>query len=100
MTGYRPRAALDGEAVAFADIHPIVEKHCTACHSAQPANRDFPEAPKGVALDTPEQIRIHARNIEQQAVLSKIMPLGNLTAMTEAERRLLGAWVEAGARIP
>ena len=100
MTGYRPGAAPDGQAVAFADVHPIIQEHCTACHSARPTNADFPDSPKGVAFDTPEQIRTHARNIEQQAVLSKIMPLGNLTGMTEEERRLLGAWVEAGARVP
>jgi uncharacterized membrane protein len=100
VTGYRPGAAPPGAEVAFADIHPMIEKHCTSCHSARPTNADFPEAPKGVRFDTPEEIRLHARNIEQQAVLSKIMPLGNLTGMTEEERRLLGAWVEAGARVP
>jgi uncharacterized membrane protein len=100
VTGYRPGAAPQGAEVAFADIHPMIEKHCTSCHSARPTNADFPEAPKGVKFDTPEEIRLHARTIEQQAVLSKIMPLGNLTGMTEEERRSLGAWVEAGARIP
>jgi uncharacterized membrane protein len=96
LTGYRPGAAGQG-AVAFADIHPIVEKHCVACHSARPSNTDFPEAPKGVVFDTPEEIGLRASQIEQQAVLAKIMPLGNLTGMTDDERRLLGAWVEAGA---
>ncbi len=100
VTGYRPGAAPQGAEVAFAVIHPMIEKHCTSCHSARPTNADFPEAPKGVKLDTPEEIRLHARTIEQQAVLSKIMPLGNLTGMTEQERRSLGAWVEAGAPIP
>jgi len=100
VTAYRPGAGSTGAAVAFADVHPIVEKHCTTCHSARPTNADFPEAPKGVAFDTPDQIRLHARNIEEQAVLSRIMPLGNVTGMTEEERRLLGAWVEAGAHIP
>jgi uncharacterized membrane protein len=99
ITGYRPGAAPEGGTVAFADIHPIFEKHCVQCHSARPRHPDFPQAPKGVAFDTPEQIRIHARNIEQQAVLSTIMPLGNTTAMTDAERKRLGAWIEAGAAI-
>jgi uncharacterized membrane protein len=98
-TGYRP-GAIGGEAVAFSDVHPIVEKHCTQCHSASPSDENFPEAPKGVAFDTPEQVRQHARAIEQQAVLSDIMPLGNQTGMTEEERRLLGAWIEAGAQVP
>ena len=100
LSGYRPGAAGTGRAVAFADVQPIIEKHCSACHSAAPTNPDFPEPPKGVAFDTPDQLRAQARNIEQQAVLSDIMPLGNTTGMTEEERRRLGAWIEAGARVP
>jgi len=97
ITGYRPGAMAPSGAVAFADIHPIVETHCTSCHSARPTDPDFPEAPKGVAFDTGEEIRLYARQIEQQAVLSDIMPLGNKTGMTAGERRLLGAWIETGA---
>jgi uncharacterized membrane protein len=100
LTGYRPGAPAQAGAVAFADIHPIIEKHCVACHSAAPSNPDFPEAPKGVAFDTPQEVRTHARLIQQQAVLSDIMPLGNLTGMTEAERQALGAWIAAGAKVP
>jgi uncharacterized membrane protein len=97
VTGYRPNAA-GGAAVVFADIQPIVEKHCVRCHSAHPTHEGFPEAPKGVMFDTADEMRLHARNIEQQAVLAKIMPLGNETGMTDAERQLLGAWVEQGAQ--
>jgi uncharacterized membrane protein len=50
-----------------------------------------------VTFDTPEGIRSHARQIEQQAVLSDIMPLGNPTNMTPEERRILGAWIREGA---
>ena len=98
-TAYRPGFGAVGDAVAFAEIRPIIDKHCTQCHSASPRNANFPEAPKGVAFDTPQDIATHARVIEQQAVLSNVMPLGNETQMTEAERRLLGAWIEAGARL-
>jgi uncharacterized membrane protein len=97
ITGYRPGSPGVGGAVAFADIHPLIEKHCNACHSARPTNADFPEAPKGVAFDTPDEIRRYADKIEQQTVLSAMMPLGNTTGMTEGERRSLGAWIDAGA---
>lgn len=100
VTGYRPGAAAPSGNVAFADIHPLVQRHCLQCHSARPANRDFPEAPKGVAFDTAEEIQRYASKIREQAVLSKIMPLGNVTGMTEAERRMLGAWIEQGAKAP
>ncbi|MGQ7791572.1 urate hydroxylase PuuD [Faunimonas sp. B44] len=99
VTAYRPNAAAGAGPVAFSDVHPIVTQHCVQCHSARPSDPDFPEAPKGVALDTPEEIRAHARQIEQQAVLSDIMPLGNSTGMTDEERRLLGAWIGQGARL-
>jgi uncharacterized membrane protein len=99
ITAYRPGAATTTGGVSFANIHPIIQKHCAQCHSATPSNKDFPEAPKGVMFDTPDEIHLHAKRIEQQAVLSKIMPLGNTTGMTDAERQRLGAWIEAGAKL-
>jgi uncharacterized membrane protein len=99
VSGYRPGASPAGDAT-FADIQPIIAKHCLQCHSATPTNRDYPEAPKGAKFDTAEELRIHAARIKQQAVLSDIMPLGNATGMTEEERRRLGAWIDAGARVP
>ncbi len=98
ITGYRPGAVAVGH-VGFAEAHAIIEKHCVQCHSATPTNKDFPEAPKGVMFDTPDEIKLYAQKIEQQAVLSDIMPLGNLTGITDEERQKLGAWIEAGANI-
>ena len=96
VSGYRPGAINTG-AASFADIHPIIAKHCVQCHSATPTNKDYPAAPKGVAFDTPEEIKRYAAKIEQQAVLSDIMPLGNTTDMTDLERQKLGAWIREGA---
>ena len=96
VSGYRPGAINTG-AASFADIHPIIAKHCVQCHSATPTNKDYPAAPKGVAFDTPEEIERYAAKIEQQTVLSDIMPLGNTTDMTDLERQKLGAWIREGA---
>ena len=79
------------------EVLNIVGKHCVMCHSAAAAHEGYVEAPKGVAFDTPEEIRAHAAQIRQQAVLSDIMPLGNETGMTVDERQALGAWIAAGA---
>jgi uncharacterized membrane protein len=98
ISGYRPGGAHTGN-VSFAEVQPIIAHHCVQCHSATPTNKDFPKAPKGVAFDTPEEIQLYAGKIEQQTVLSKMMPLGNMTQMTEQERWELGAWIEGGARI-
>jgi uncharacterized membrane protein len=43
-------------------------------------------------LDTDRQIIAEAARIYQQTVVLKAMPIGNLTAMTDAERALIDAW--------
>jgi uncharacterized membrane protein len=47
-------------------------------------------------LETVADIRKHSVRILKQSVLSKAMPLGNKTRMTEAERKALGVWIRAG----
>jgi uncharacterized membrane protein len=84
--------------VPFARVAAIVEQRCAACHSLHPTK--VAEAPKGVKLDTPEEIKAQAGAIAQQAVQSKAMPLGNVTGMTQPERDLLGRWIAQGAKIP
>jgi uncharacterized membrane protein len=94
-----PSPAAGGAAIQFAAVAQIVEKRCATCHSAEPTSESFTTAPKGVAFDTPEQIAAQAEAIEQQAVSTKAMPLGNVTGMTQEERDLLGAWIRQGASI-
>jgi uncharacterized membrane protein len=86
--------------VSFAEVQPIIEKRCQPCHSAQPTQPGFPAAPQGVTFDTPDQIVGRAQQIYQQAVVTKNMPFGNLTTMTQAERDTIAAWVLAGAPRP
>jgi uncharacterized membrane protein len=84
--------------VPFEQVARIVDQRCTACHSQHPTKVDT--APRGIKLDTPEQIKTQASAIEQQAVQTQAMPLGNVTGMTRSERDLLGRWIAQGARIP
>jgi uncharacterized membrane protein len=84
--------------VSFAAAHAIVAQRCAVCHSAHPTEPGFSAAPKGIAFDTPQQIRSQAQQILQQAVVQHTMPLGNLTHMTDAERATLGAWIRQGAK--
>jgi uncharacterized membrane protein len=89
-TGGAPaRAVGDREAVA------IVEQRCVPCHSANPSQGGYETAPAGVVLDTREQIVDRADAVEEQAVRTKAMPLGNVTEMTDEERQTLGAWLDA-----
>jgi uncharacterized membrane protein len=84
--------------VPFAQVASIVERRCAACHSDHPTKVDA--APRGIKLDTAEEIKAEAQAIEQQAVQTKAMPLGNVTGMTQAERDVLGRWIAQGAKIP
>ncbi len=79
--------------VPFETAERIIQKRCTVCHSAAPADRSFGIAPAGVALDTPDQIRAFADRIEARAVVSRTMPPGNKTWMGEEERELLARWL-------
>jgi uncharacterized membrane protein len=89
-----------GAAVPFAQVASIVRERCASCHSMRPTQPGYTSAPAGVELDTPAQIAAQARQIQAVAVASTFMPLGNVTKMTDVERRLLGRWIAQGARIP
>ena len=83
------------EVVSIAEAQVIIEKHCVSCHAAEPSNKAFAIAPKGIMLDTKEKINTHKDQIYRQAVLSKAMPIINSTNMTDQEREQLGVWIEA-----
>jgi uncharacterized membrane protein len=98
LPGGEERAAAAAPApVAFAEVENIVLSRCSMCHAAEPFWEGIVAPPKGVRLDTPEMIRRHASEIQRQATLTHAMPPGNITEISPEERRLLAAWVEAGA---
>jgi uncharacterized membrane protein len=76
--------------LAFADIEPILATHCAGCHNVNPP-------PLGVSLDSWEHVSAASARIKRVAVDSQVMPLGNPTGMTPAERQQLGAWIAAGS---
>ena len=91
-------SAAGAPAVPFTQVKQIIDQRCTACHSMHPTK--VSEAPLGITMDTPQEIQKLAPAIQQQAVDSTAMPLGNATGMTKAERQLLGRWIAQGAKIP
>jgi uncharacterized membrane protein len=88
-----------GAPVPYSQVAAIMEQRCAVCHSVTPSNPSFSQPPGGVVFDTPEQIKAQAALIEEQAVRTRAMPLGNVTGMTDAERALLGRWIRLGARV-
>ena len=79
----------------FAEVQHIVQARCVQCHSSHPTLMDSPA--KGLMFDQPGVIEAKAQLIYQQVVQQKIMPLGNLTNITEQERAVIAHWVENGA---
>jgi uncharacterized membrane protein len=87
--------AANAPTLKVADIAPILQQRCAACHSAHPTLMG--SAPAGVMFDTPDEISQNAQRLYQQAVTLKAMPLGNVTHMTDDERQKVAAWFQGGA---
>ncbi|MCK5324662.1 MAG: urate hydroxylase PuuD [Woeseiaceae bacterium] len=83
-------------AADFDAVRSVVQQRCTACHAAAPTYPGFQAAPGGVLLETDQQIVAEALRIHQQTVVTRVMPIGNLTGITEEERSLIDQWYLAG----
>ncbi len=75
----------------------IVTTRCTSCHAANPSQPGFAIAPKGLEFDSLEKVLANADLIYQTTVVTKIMPLGNLTGMPDEERLLIAQWYKVAS---
>jgi uncharacterized membrane protein len=89
----------EAAAGTFAQVNSVIQERCSVCHSLKPSSPMFSAPPAGFVLDTPQQIKAQAAKIHAQTVASQIMPLGNITQMTQEERDLIGTWIEQGAQL-
>lgn len=80
----------------FARVQAVLAARCISCHAAVPTQPGFAAAPKGVMLDTPERLKVQLGMVRQQLV-TRAMPIGNLTSMTNEERAEIIAWIDHGA---
>ena len=94
----RSKAAVADSDVDFAQVRSIIAERCTVCHSSNPTHLAFPAAPGGVMFDNDDQIVEDAFRIHQQTVATRVMPIGNLTEITEAERVIIDQWYLSGAK--
>ena len=85
--------------VTFNRVRAIIGERCVTCHSPQPTFPGYTAPQAGVLLHTPADIAQNAQRVYQQVVVTRIMPLGNLTKITDEERAVIAAWVRAGARM-
>ena len=96
MPRVQPLPPVNGP-VTFDRVRSIVGQRCVTCHSPSPTFAGIAQAPAGVVLNTPAAISQNAQRIYQQVVVTRIMPLGNATHITDEERAVIAAWMRAGA---
>ena len=87
------------EEISFHEINNIIKYRCAVCHANKPTFEGFEDPPLGIIFNTPEDIVKNINKIKAQAIDSDIMPPGNLTGMTKAERNKIKLWIDLGANI-
>ena len=80
--------------LAFENAVLAIQSRCSMCHMNEPAWAGIAAPPKGVRLDTPEEIARHAEAIRVQSVMTHAMPPNNVTEMTPEERRAVADWLK------
>jgi uncharacterized membrane protein len=94
-----PRPTVDiGPPASFTEVQSIFKERCQPCHATRPTQEGFAAPPKGVILETEAELRARAPMINQQVWVSRVMPPGNLTRITDEERRLIARWFKGGAQ--
>jgi len=78
--------------VEITAVQQIVVERCSSCHAKSPSQPGFQAPPKGIVFETVADITRQAESIHQQTVVTRAMPIGNLTGITDAERNKIGAW--------
>ncbi|MEZ5732968.1 MAG: urate hydroxylase PuuD [Paracoccaceae bacterium] len=93
-----PAAERFANAEDFDDVESIVLGRCSMCHAAEPFYDGIHWAPKGVLLETREQIAGQARKIFLQAGVTHAMPPANVSFIEPAERARIVAWYRGVTR--
>lgn len=75
-------------------VYELVMERCSMCHAAEPGWDDMSGPPKGIVLETPEDIERQAQLIYLQAGRSTAMPPGSVIELEAEERARIVAWYE------
>ena len=70
----------------------LVIERCSACHAREPLWEGLAFAPKGIHLETEEEVLKMANEIYWQSAVSWAMPPGNIIWLEDEERVLLSDW--------
>jgi uncharacterized membrane protein len=90
VAAHADSASIGGQ-IGYSILQPILAQRCYMCHGEAVQM-------KNVRLDSPANVKLHAQNMYQQAVVTKIMPMTNATGISEAERMVIKQWFETGAK--
>ena len=83
------------DAAGFDEVANIVPGRCSMCHGREPGYEGIHRAPKGLLLETPDDITRAAREIYLQAGVTHAMPPANITEMEVEERQAIADWYRA-----
>lgn len=96
----KPKSYADYRPVSYNEVRTIIDERCVTCHSSSPTFDGYKQIgpPQGLVFDTEQDILTKASHINTQVVVTKQMPLSNLTGITDEEREAIGAWFYQGAK--
>ena len=92
LTGMSPIEQRFASAAGFDAVADTIRGRCSMCHSSEPFYDGIYRAPKGVLLETDDEIAAHAREIYLQAGRSHAMPPGNVSEIEPGERKKIVDW--------
>jgi len=93
-----PEAQKFAAAPGFDDVTQIIQGRCAMCHAREPGFDGIHWAPKGVLLETPDEIATAAPRIYLQAGLSHAMPPANVSFIEPQERARIVAWFRSATQ--
>ncbi|MEZ5725547.1 MAG: urate hydroxylase PuuD [Paracoccaceae bacterium] len=83
------------DATGFDEVMNIVPGRCAMCHAREPGYEGIHRAPKGLLLETPDDVTRAAREVYLQAGLTHAMPPANVSFMEAPERQAIVDWYRA-----
>ncbi len=81
------------EIIKIEQVQTIFANRCLTCHRANPTFTGLSEPPGGISFEKYAEIQKRTKEIYEQVVLAKVMPLGNITGMSDEERKVIAKWI-------
>lgn len=90
-----PMAQKFASAEGFEDVHDIVVTNCSMCHAKEPYWEGMASPPKGIRLETTQQVATLAKEIWLQAGVTHAMPpAGSYMYLDNDSRAAIRKWYE------